>query len=407
MKKIMENSRGMLHLAVETVLPEAFFNACVQAGISPRRICRRTKQGLECDVTIGEYRRMEPVLQACQGSVQVRKRWGLPFLLRRLRGRWALLAGAILCLAGIWGSSLFLWDIQVTGNQTIPTETILRQLRQCGVGIGTFSPALQPRYLKHEMLLAMDDLSFFTMNIWGSRAYVEVRERTEPPELTDEDAPPSNLVANATGIITRILRDEGSLQVSPGQAVLEGELLVSGVMDVGEGGILFVRSAGEIYAETLRLVTARTPETVLTATETGRQAVRWWLIWGEQEIPLFHDGSAPFEYWEKTRETLQLSLGGALPLPVRLIREEYREVTLEERTLSQQEGSRLLEQAVQSTLEQRTNDGKVLEQIDSFSQGQGILQMESYARMEENIAREVTLPLPEEVPQETPEEEAP
>ncbi len=397
MKGIIQRSRGMVHVAVETVLQAEFFNACAQADIFPKRMCRRTEQGLECDLTAAEFRRLRPVLRSCQGRVRIRRRWGWPFLWRRLRRRWGLLLGLGLCLSLLAASSLFLWDIQVTGNERIPTEVILRHLRQCGVGIGSFSPALQPRYLKHEMLLSMDDLSYITINIWGSRAVVEVRERRPVPALRGGE-PPANLVAGETGVIRQVLRDEGSVRVQTGQAVLKGELLVSGVVDVGEGGARFVHAAGEVYAETLRAVTVRAEDTVLEKQYTGRTAVRWAVILGERRVNFYFGSGNPFTTCDTIKENIRWSLGDAFPLPVTLVREEYRETALSRRPLEDEEGEKLLSRAAERALDRRTGGGIVVGHESSLSRAGGILQQENFFQVEEDIAREQLLPLPEETP---------
>ena len=51
-----------------------------------------------------------------------------------------LLAGAVLTLVLMFGGNLVIWDFQVSGNDTVPTETILRALEDYGITVG--SPGL-------------------------------------------------------------------------------------------------------------------------------------------------------------------------------------------------------------------------------------------------------------------------
>lgn len=403
MKQIIRRGRGMVSVQITTVLQAEFFTACAEAGIYPKNLRDRTETGFRCDLTVAEFRGLRPALRKSHGRVRLLARWGLPFTWRRLRTRWGLLLGAGLLLLSLGVSSLFLWEIRITGNERLPDQVILRCLRECGVYVGAFSPPLQPRYLKHEMLLACEDLSFITINIWGSRANVEVRERRQVPDLRSGE-PPANLVAGETGVILQVLRDEGSVRVERGEAVLRGELLISGVIDGLEGGVRFVHAAGEVYAETLRPVTVCMADTVQEKTTTGRTYTRWALCLGERRINFYFDSGNPFTTCDTIKETIPLSLGEWLPLPVKLVREELRETVTTVREVTPEEAQPLLTQAAQQTLDQRTGGGIILDRESALTRGRGRLQQENFFRVEENIAREQLLPEPDSTPA-APEEE--
>ena len=71
--------------------------------------------------------------------LEVVGREGVPYALARLRRRQALAVGSIVCGMALVIGSFFIWDIQITGNDTDPKEDILQSLDQNGeteVGIG-------------------------------------------------------------------------------------------------------------------------------------------------------------------------------------------------------------------------------------------------------------------------------
>jgi len=391
MRQIIRRGQGMVTVRVSTVLQAEFFTACARWNVFPKGLRCRTETDFLCDLTVAEFRALRPVLRACQGRVHLLRRWGLPFAWQRLKCRWGLLLGMALLLVSVGVSSLFLWDIRITGNERLSDQEILGHLRQCGVYVGAFSPVLQPRYLKHEMLLRCEELSFITVNIWGSRANIEVRERRPVPALRGNE-PPANVVAGRTGIVTRVLRDEGSIRVAAGEAVLQGELLLSGVIDAGEGGTRFVHAEGEVYAETLHPITVRIGEQVLDKRLTGRSCVRWALQLGERRINFYFDTGNPYDTCDTIKETVCLSLGEAFPLPVRLIREELRETVLSPRSLREAEAEPLLSAAAEQALETRTRDAAILSRESVITRGRGALTQETFFRVEENIARDQTLP---------------
>lgn len=72
-----------------------------------------------------------------------------------------------------------------------------------------------------------------SVNLHGTRAEVLVREKLPTPELRDETTP-AHVISAATGIITHMEVLEGQPSFQEGDTVLEGEVLISGVVDLKE-----------------------------------------------------------------------------------------------------------------------------------------------------------------------------
>lgn len=122
-------------------------------------------------------------------EIQVLRREGAPYALGRLRRRQALAAG--LLLWGVWLvlSSVLIWDIRVSGNETVPKEEILRSLEKNGVRRGAWGLSVNGEDIRNHMLLDIPELSWAAVNVSGCRAEVQVRERRPAPALLDpEDA---------------------------------------------------------------------------------------------------------------------------------------------------------------------------------------------------------------------------
>ena len=75
-----------------------------------------------------------------------------------------LLLTAVLLLL----SSLFIWEINVEGNEKLTTGEILRALEECGVKTGTFWPGLDTDEIRCRMLLRLPELGWMTVNVHGS-----------------------------------------------------------------------------------------------------------------------------------------------------------------------------------------------------------------------------------------------
>ena len=62
-------------------------------------------------------------------AATVRREQGAPLLARRLRRRYVLLAGLLLTVLLVLEGNFTIWEFQVSGNETVPDEVILRALR--------------------------------------------------------------------------------------------------------------------------------------------------------------------------------------------------------------------------------------------------------------------------------------
>ena len=181
--------------------PEEFLNALAERGIAFSR--PEPVDGCTLRLTLGaaELRAAERAALRCQCELRVLRRTGAPAFTRRVRRRVALAAGLGLCFALLGASSLFVWEIDVEGNERVSTGEILRALADSGVDYGSFWPAWRADEIKNELILALPELSWVGVTVDSSRARVEVRERVPAPELVDNDEPHS-VVASSTGIVT-------------------------------------------------------------------------------------------------------------------------------------------------------------------------------------------------------------
>ncbi len=184
-------------------------------------------------------------------AVTREKSFGLPAYLARLARRPGLLIGGVLGALLLVLSGRFVWAVEVTGNETLPTEEVREILRDCGFGVGSYLPAVEVPSLENRILISTDRLSWISINLDGTVASVQVVERREEIPA-EEETRPANLVAARDGQIEYLELFRGQRAVSVGQAVKAGELLVSGVYESATVGCRFTRAAGKVFARTER-----------------------------------------------------------------------------------------------------------------------------------------------------------
>jgi similar to stage IV sporulation protein len=149
----------------------------------------------------------------------------------------------------VWAMSLFVWEIDVYGNEKITTQQILSALEEQNVGIGSFGPSIVSEAISNDLILRIPELAWIAVNVYGSRADILVRERIEKPEIPDMDAP-TMVYAVKPGIIVRTSVLQGVSALKPGDTVASGDILISGIMDSISHGKRTEHAMGEIWART-------------------------------------------------------------------------------------------------------------------------------------------------------------
>lgn len=319
---LLNRLRGQVRLRVECAFPERVLNLCGVRDLAFWDLEWENAAAFTCRMSRRDFHALSRAAERLECTLTVVGREGAPFFLGRFRHRQALVVGMVGLGLGLFLGSFFVWDYQITGNETVPEERILRVLEQCGVGIGSFGLALDGEDIRNQVLLEIPELSWVAVNVSGCRAEVQVRERVEPPELLDETTP-SNVVARRSGLVLEIRDWNGMAAVQPGTAVTEGQLLISGVEDLDTLGARVLAGMGSVQARTWHTLTTQIPLAGLEKRYTGRETGTAALVFGRHRIKFFSNGSIEGGNYDKITTRSPWSLLG-VPLPVTWVRERYR-----------------------------------------------------------------------------------
>lgn len=321
LKKAVKLLRGSVCVRAKNAYPERMLNLCSARGIEFWDVRWIDDTALSFCVARGDLRALRRAAEGCGAEVSIERTAGTPFFFARLRRRHALFAGGILCAALLLVNSLFIWDFEVTGNETVPTETILHALREHGVHRGTFIYSFRSQDICNRVLPELKDLCWVAVNVRGCKAYVQVRERVRAPERVNESEP-TNVIAAKPGLITKVRALDGEKRVLPGTSVQQGQLLIAGVVDTGgtekpSVTTRFLAGKGEVWARTWYDLTVRVPLTYEKKVYTGKEKRSHTLIWGENRLKIGAKGSSICNVdCDKIKYQTQWTLFGLFALPV-------------------------------------------------------------------------------------------
>ncbi|MBQ8447467.1 MAG: sporulation protein YqfD [Clostridia bacterium] len=278
-------------------------------------------------------------LKACGGALIFGEKavpQGFFAVLRRYRLRTGMFLGVLIFSLSVLLSSFFIWDINIIGNANITTQEIEERLAAYGVREGAFIPSLDMNEIASRILLEAGNISFMKINMHGTVASVELRERREGAGEEALSAP-SNLVARYPGQIERFEVMGGVTMVAYLQPVKKGELLVSGIIDSPALGYRLVRSRGRVLARVTLAYESEIPleteEKAYTGAETHKKSIKFF----SNSINLSKNTSVPYAKYDTIVNKEKIYLFGKIELPIYVITETYREYTQAARTLTESE----------------------------------------------------------------------
>ena len=191
---------------------------------------------------------------------------------RFLRARTMLAPSLALGALLVWLSGQMILAVRIDNAQESIAE-VRHVLTEAGVRPGRLKKAFSLDDLRARLALRLPGLSFVALRYAGSTLVCDC----QPAILGEQaDVPGSgmDIVAAQPGIITRIFVSSGTPQVTPGQAVCKGQVLIRGVERTQKGQLRAVQAQGQVSARVYAKGEAKVSLTETTTVETGQTRTR-------------------------------------------------------------------------------------------------------------------------------------
>lgn len=342
---------GYVKISVSGRFPERFLNMCANSRISVWYSHRRG-ENIECCIFARDYKRLPPLCRGCSVRVKILRKSGLPFITYRYRRRKGLVLGFAMCVAFVAFMPNFVWSINVNADDSIDKAQVLAALDEIGLSIGTPLNKVDTGNMRVQLALKMPQISWASINTDGTSITVDVRSAKEKGE---KDYTYSNMVADFDGRITAVYVRSGKATVQVGDAVVKGQMLVSGTIEYKTGQTVFCHSDADVFAETNREISVSVPLKQTVTKDTGRVKKKKVLSLFSVEVPLYLGGVDFDEYRvQKRKDILTLD---SVNLPVWVASADFYEVEEQEITLKIEKAKKQCEEKLVA-LEKETLDGK-------------------------------------------------
>jgi len=206
---------------------EKLINLAMSRGIFIWDIKRKNNEELNFKVRSSAFNALKAIAEENNFELNIVEKRGLPFFKGRLKRRVGFISGAVLFILALYLMSSFIWFIEVSGNNNISTEEIMKACRENGVFRGSLKSSFVRNEVEEEILRRIPQLSYVEINIKGVRAEIKVVEKVLPQE---EITGPCHIVAAKDGIVEDILVLEGQAVTRVGATVNKGDVLISGII---------------------------------------------------------------------------------------------------------------------------------------------------------------------------------
>lgn len=239
---------GYVDFVVISKFPERFVNIINKNNISIFNVHRKGDK-FYASMYIKDYRNVRTFCKKSRARLKVQNRVGLPFFLKAHKNRVGVVLGFLIFILIVYFMSCFVWTIEVSGLKTISNNEIMTALEKNGLAVGTYKKSVDFETIARNTMLDVEDIGWMSINVVGSHASVELKEKVNPPEVK-EDITPANIKAKCDGVILSIDALNGTSCLDVGSAVAKDQLIVSGVVEDSRGAVFLVRADARVMAQT-------------------------------------------------------------------------------------------------------------------------------------------------------------
>lgn len=225
---------------------DRFINLCTKDEI-PLWNIRNINGTITASTTIEGYLNIRSAARKSGMRLRVTEKKGLKFFVKRHKVRTGLFLGFLVSVVIITVLSQFVWSVSLVGNVTLDDDYLLEAFEKYGVCVGSRISAVDTELATQSVMSEIQKLSWASVNLKGSVMVIEVREKTDAPQIYD-DKTPTNLVACEDGVILSVDVLYGNEEVKPGSAVLKGDLLISGLISHPDGSESVIHADGYVKA---------------------------------------------------------------------------------------------------------------------------------------------------------------
>lgn len=250
---LLRNVKGYIRFSAKGGFTERFINLCAvrKIPVFDSTYIDDTFYGVTYFRSFGKLRE---IARKTGVKISVESKNGIMFNIRKKKYRIGLIIGSVFYCLFLLIMNMFVWNVEAGGSERYSSEQILEVAESVGVKYGISRFFFDERKAARDIYKAFaDELSWVTVNIIDSECYIDVRDSdVSKNKENNKIKEPSNLIADFDGVILSDETYSGIKNISKGNAVKEGDLLISGVMENEYGSAVYYTADGNFTARHIK-----------------------------------------------------------------------------------------------------------------------------------------------------------
>lgn len=230
LKNNIRKTIGFVTVQIEGFFTERFINLCRINNIKIWDIRNIVKGVIRFKIDIYDFKKLRKIARKTKCKVTVKSKKGIYFTLFKYRKRKLVFVLITLVIIASITASTFIWDIEISGNSTLSNEQIIEGLKECGIYIGKNKIGVDTKKVVTDLRIKLNDISWAGLQIEGTKVKLEIVEKTKLDEKDKQNMVNGNIVASKSGIITKIVPENGTAVFKVGSYVEKGDILIEGVL---------------------------------------------------------------------------------------------------------------------------------------------------------------------------------
>ena len=235
MIQVIRYLKGYLAIKVFGFSPERFMNLCSHHKIFLWDVENHGGY-YTMKISLQGFYRLKGITRKTGTRVVITKRYGLPFLSRKMWKRRIFMLGLLGSLVFWMWMSRFIWAVEVEGNYYVTTDVFQDFLGESGVFAGMKKKDVEIEALEKAIRAQFDIVTWTSARIDGTRLLIQIKENDliieQEPEPGTGEGEGMDLVAGKEGEIISIVTRSGVPKVTAGAAVVKGDVLVEGSIPI-------------------------------------------------------------------------------------------------------------------------------------------------------------------------------
>lgn len=253
MLSFMRWIQGYVNLKICGMDMERFLNLCRHHNISLWNL-QYQKDTITFSMKRNQVVQVKDLLKKTGCQCHIGKRYGLYSFFFRYRKRKLFFGGILLFVLILYIFSRFLWTIEIDGNFTNTSETILEFLKEKHIYAGMYKKDIACEEIEKMIRNQYFDITWVSAELTGTRLSLHIKEKIDT-FVVQEEKEPYHIIADKDGVITSIITRAGTPKVQVGDTIKKKDILVSGIVEVLDDNkevmlTNFVNADADIYGET-------------------------------------------------------------------------------------------------------------------------------------------------------------